>query len=213
MAAPFDDQGVIDLPETMTYASLAGSTASWTDATLDDQGVQTVISGTLELTARDVLVTKSITGQTTRPQEGGTLTDSSGTVYRIVSVLRRKLGYFWEIAARTFAVPGGLNQTGTLQRRDSSTTTTKGLSNPTWANLELAVACKLIRGGQSVLMTGESPVEMDGLAQVVLEGYREIRTGDRFVLSTESSSPYDVDGAEPYDASFGAQVLNLRRSV
>lgn len=212
MAAPFDDQDVIDLPETLTYTNLAGTVASWTDATLDDQGVQTVISGTLELTARDVLVTASITGKTTRPQEGGTLTDSGGTVYQIVSVLRRKLGYYWEIVARTFAVPGGLNQTGYLQRRNSSAATSQGLNNPGWSNLESLVPCKFVRDAQAVGY-GETPVESEIGGRVIVQGFREIRAGDVFVLTAEPTVVWDIDGAEPYDASLGAQVLILRRSV
>ena len=128
MAAPFDDQAIIDLPQPLTYVDLVGNSSSWAVATLDDESMTTVFSGTLSLVARDVSITVSRTAVTSRPLPGATVTEltDDGATYTIVSSLYRKLGYFWEITARTYDTNNGLTETGDLSRRNSSGTRRKG---------------------------------------------------------------------------------------
>ncbi len=210
MAAPFDDQAVIDLPEALTYTNLAGSGTSWAVTTLDDQGESTVFSGTLSLISRDVLVTVSRT-TTTRPAPGATLTDTEGTVYTIVSSLYRKLGYFWEILARSFNVPGGLTDTGSLARRNSSASSTEGLNDPTWADYATNGACRVILDEQAVDTSSETAVDTLLAGRAVFAGRIEMRAGDRFTDS--NSAAWNVDSVEPYDPSFAATVFKISRRI
>lgn len=211
MAAPFDDQLIVDVEETVTYTNLAGSSNSVAGVTVDESAVSTVFSGHLSLVSRDADITIGRTQQATRPQEGGSITAADGTVYTIVSVLKRSLGYFWEIVGRSFNVPGGLTDEGTLSRRDNTATTDAKLSDPTWSNYVTAAACLMMTEEQAVDFNTDTRVDTLYAARVVMAGYREIRAGDRFVDTAEPTVYWTVDSAEPYDESFGAQVFRVTR--
>lgn len=213
MAGPFDDQLILDVTETGTYTTPAGSSSSVAAVSVQESGAQTVFVGNLSLVSRDARIAMGFTQQATRPQECGTYTAADGLIWQIVSVTKHSLGSFWELIGRTFSVPGGLTESGYLQRRNSELTTTKGLSNPTWANLESGVPCLMLKGLHEVETAGESPVGTAIRSQVAVQGYREIRAGDRWYVATASTTFWDVESADPYDASLGVQVLNLRRSV
>lgn len=207
---PFDDQLVLDLPQTGTYTALNGSSVSVSGVTVQETGVTPLQAGLFSLVARDARITFGMTQFSGRPQEGARYTAADGIVWQFVSVVKRELANFWEIVGRTFSVPGGLTETATLQRRNSTPTTTKGLSNPTWANLESSIACRLMYDGQAPDFS-EMPVAVSQTvnAHALCAGYRETRPGDRLILASLPAVKWDIDGAEPYDPTLGAQILRL----
>lgn len=209
---PFDDQLLLDVTETGNYADVALALTEVAAVSVQETGVQTVFAGQLSLVARDARIAIGFTQLPIRPQEGGQYIAADGLVWQIVSVVKHSLASYWEITGRNFTVPGGLTERGYLQRRNSGTTTTKGLNNPTWASLETSVPCLMIRGPGEI-ESGETPIDTIIRTQTVMQGYREIRAGDRFFIVSAPTTYWDVDGAEPYDPSIGVQVLNLRRSV
>lgn len=210
VAAPFDDQAVIDLPESLTYANLAASSSTWSSCTLDDIGVQTVFAGTLSLVSRDVQVTVSRTAVATRPVEGGTITDGDGVIYTIVSVLKRRLGHFWEIMARTFSVPGGLFETGSLARRTNAADA-NGLMAGTWNDYLTDQPSRLIPDEQAVDTSGETAVDTMIRAGVVMAGFREIRAGDAY--THDDDTEWTVDSVDRYEIALGAQMFRVSRRV
>lgn len=205
---PFDDQLILDVVEAGTVTYLNGSTASVAAVTVDEQGVQTLMAGLLSVVARDALITMGFTQCPVRPQEGGSYTAADGMVWKFVSVIKRPLGSFWEIIGRNFAVPGGLTETGHLYRRNSTGMTAAGLNNPTWSAIESSVYCRVVYDAQG-MEAGYTPMDTMIAARVILQGFREIRAGDRFVLASAPSTNWNVDGAEPYDIALGAQILNI----
>lgn len=210
MAAPFDDQLILDLPQTGTYTPLSGSTQSVAGVTVQEIGVQPVQAGLFSLVARDARITFGMTQFSGRPAEGGRYAAADGITWQFVSVVKRELANFWDITGRSFSVPGGLSDVGTLQRRNSTATTTKGLNNPTWTALESSIACKLMNDAQAVDFTSPAPgVDTMISGHVLCAGYREIRAGDRFKIAAAPLVLWDVDGAEPYDPTLGVQILRL----
>lgn len=212
MAAPFDDQLILDLRQTVTYTPSVGSPVSVSGVTVQEQGVQTIQTGLLSLVARDARITFGMTQFTGRPAEGARCTTTDGLVWQFVSVIKRELGNFWEIIGRTFSVPGGLPDSGTLYNRNSTPVTSKGLNDPTWTALESNIACHLELDGQQADNTIE-PVESLITGRVLAEGYREFRPGRRFALSTAPTQYWDVDGAEPYEPTLGVQILRVSRRI
>lgn len=213
MAAPFDDQAIIDLPQPLTYVDLVGNSSSWAVATLDDESMTTVFSGTLSLVARDVSITVSRTAVTSRPLPGATVTEltDDGATYTIVSSLYRKLGYFWEITARTYDTNNGLTETGDLSRRNSSANTPEGLNDPTWTTYASAERCRLLPDEQTVDASGETAVDTILTGRVIYEGLRTMRAGDRF--TDEDGVHWNVDSVEPYDTSLAATVFRVSRRL
>lgn len=212
MAAPFDDQLIFDLPQTGTYTPLSGASVSVAGVTVQESGVQAIQTGLFSLVARDARITFGMTQFTGRPAEGARYTAADGLVWQFVSVVKRELANFWDITGRTFAVPGGLTETGTFYRRNSGGTSAAGLNRPTWASLE-SVACRVMYDDQAAGLTGDLGAETNLRAHVLAEGYREIRAGDRFTLASSPSTNWDVDAADPYDPTLGVQIIRISRRV
>lgn len=210
---PYDDQLVIDLEESVTYTPPGGFGIPVASATVDEESANTIFAGFLGLVSRDALITIGKTQLPTRPVENGTITDGDGNVWQIVSAINRKLGNFWEINGRDFSVPGGLTQSGNLGRRDNTATTTNGLSNPVWSNYESGTACLVMPAEQGRELTGEDGVVTTVAERVVMQGYREMRAADRFTLTTDSTTLWEVESIEPYDPSFGCQVFRATRRI
>lgn len=207
---PFDNQLNMDLLESLKYTDLNGNFGCAVSATLDEQGIQTIFPGFLTLVSRDALITVGKTQQVGRPVEGGSYTDRSGTAWQIVSVIDRKLGYFWEVTGRTFNVPGGLiSGTATLAHRDNTRTSTAGLSDPTW-NQYASGPCLFMPDQQNANLGDEDATTTIIAGRVAMQGFREMRTGDRFTLTAVD---WTVESFDPYDPSLGVQVFRVVRRI
>lgn len=210
MWGPFDNQLNMALLENLKYTDLSGNFGCAVSASLDEQGVQTIYSGYLSLVSRDAFITVGKTQQVRRPVEGGTYTDREGTIWQIVSVIDRKLGYYWEITGRNFNVPGGLTSgTAALYHRDNTRTSTAGLSDPTW-NQYASGPCLFMPDQQAANYGDEDAVTTMIAARVAMQGYQEMRAGDRFTLSALN---WTVEGIEPFDPSFGAMAFRVMRRI
>lgn len=210
MAAPFDDQLILDLPQTGTYTSPAGSSVSVAGVTVQETGVTPIQVGLFSLVSRDARIAIGMSQFTGRPAEGGRYAATDGIIWQFVSVVKRELANFWDITGRTFNVPDGLTETAMLYRRNSTPTTTAGLNNPTWAALESNVAAKLMIDAQAVDF-GEPKVETQIDGHLLINGFREMRAGDRVALASAPSVYWDVEGSEPYDPTLGVQILRLSK--
>lgn len=207
---PFDDQLVIDLLESVTLGTLGGGSSVIASCSVDEIGVQSVQAGVFSLVSRDYQITMGHTQCPTRPVEGAIVTLANGVTAAIVSVLSRVLGSYYEVIARSFTVPGGLPERGTLYRRNSTQVTTAGLSNPTFAAYQSNIACRLLPDA-AALDTGDGFRDSLITGHAMCAGYREWRDGDRFTVTSAPSEYWDVAGSDPYDPTLGVQILRLTK--
>jgi hypothetical protein len=208
MAAPFNDQAILDLPESGTYTAPGGASASWAYVNVQETDEQTVVPGYLNLVGRGARISVSVTG-ISRPQEGGRYTADDGQVWQIAGVVKHALANFYEITARRYVLQNA--ETIKLRRRDSSDTTDDGLNEPTWDDLETTDGV-IVPDAHETVLDGPMAAGTEIHATLVAADYRELRAGDR-VTNDSWVSYWTVESMQPYDISLGHQLARVTRIV